>query len=101
MTSCAGVLVVAAVGAASAAGILSAAPNAGILILWGAGAGILWRAVRRGPDKIKISTPPPPEGLCNGSSFQVTKVGVAGIVVSHPDENRWSPVEIDRASDAS
>lgn len=83
MTSCAGILVVTAVGTASAAGILAALPDTGVLILWGAGAGVLWRAVRKDPHPLPSPTGVPP---VNDKRAGQRIAHSGGVVIVYPSD---------------
>ena len=44
------------------AAVFAVSPDAGVLTVWGIGAGALWWAVRRVPRTANPAPPPPPEG---------------------------------------
>lgn len=53
--------------------LLIVAPRAGVLILWGVGAVLLWWAVNR-PNKLDTPSPPPPEAPSENTKRQFRSV---------------------------
>lgn len=83
MTSCAGVVVVTAAGVGAAAGLIAAAPHAGLLVLWGVGIWVLWRSVR---SKIKNPSPTlgPPSTNDKRAGQRIAHSG--GVTIVYPSD---------------